>query len=124
MKNRFYPDAFFPAFQILTHLFKNIYLFIVFLAAPSFSCSTRDLCHGTQASLELWHVGSVVVLRLQSAGLCSSRHTGLVDPWHVGPWVPDQGSKLCPLHWKADFKSLDYQGSPLTSLYRYFLLDG
>ena len=76
---------------------------MVFLAALSFSRSTRDLCRGTQASLELWHVGSVVVLRLQSAGLCSSCHTGLVAPWHVGPWFPDQGSNLCPLHWKADF---------------------
>ena len=30
---------------------------------------------------------------------------------------PDQGSNLCPLHWQADFKPLDHQGSPcFTSL--------
>ena len=37
--------------------------------------------------------------------------------WVAIAFFPDQGANLCPLHWQADFKPLDHQGSPcFTSL--------
>ncbi|XP_061029329.1 cytochrome b5 type B isoform X1 [Eubalaena glacialis] len=35
-----------------------------------------------------------------------------IDQRHVGSWLPDQGSNLHPLHWKAKPQPLDHQGSP------------
>lgn len=37
---------------------------------------------------------------------------GLVAPWQVGSWFPNQGSNLPRLHWKEDSYLLDHQGSP------------
>ena len=33
---------------------------------------------------------------------------------HLGPQLPNQGSILVPLYWKADSQPLDLQGSPST----------
>ena len=45
---------------------------------------------------------------------------GLVAPRHVGSQFPDQGSNLCPLHWKADSLPLDRQGSPWVDILFFF----
>ena len=47
---------------------------------------------------------------------------GLVAPRHVGSQFPDQGSNLCPLHWKADSLPLDRQGSPWVDILFFFFL--
>ena len=73
-------------------IFKDIYLFVLFLAVSAFSCSTQDHQCDSQASLWLWQVG-------------------LDAPWHVEPQCSDQGSNPCPLHQKTDSQLLDYQGS-------------
>ena len=71
--------------------FKNVILFLNICLAVlgGLSCSTWALHCSAQASL-------FVASRLL---LCS----GSVAPWHVGFSFPDQGAKLCPLHWKADY---------------------
>ena len=45
--------------------------------------------------------------------LCSTSWLpGFLASRHVGTQLPDQGSNLHPLHWKAKSQSLDHQGSP------------
>ena len=64
--------------------------------------------HGLQ---QLWHVGSVVVVRghqgsgsvVVAYGLSCSAACGI---------FPDQGSNLCLLHWQADSYPLHHQGRP------------
>ena len=53
MKNRFYPDAFFPGFQILTSLLKNMYLLILSFGCIEFWLQRSGSLSSTQASLEL-----------------------------------------------------------------------
>ena len=63
-------------------------------------------------------------LLLRSTG---SRRAGSVVVAH-GPSCsaacgifPDQGSKLCPLHWQADSPPLRHQGSPISLIFFRFL---
>ena len=42
--------------------------------------------------------------------LCS----GFLAKKQVGSWLLDQGSNMCPLHWKAE-SGLDHQGSSVVS---------
>ena len=67
-------------------LFLNIYLFIwlhwVLVVACGIFVAARGLLSG--------------------CGAWALERAGLVAPWHVGFESPDQGSKLRPLHWKAD----------------------
>ena len=35
---------------------------------------------------------------------------------------PDQGLKLCPLHWQVNSQPLDYQGSQITFLLKLFMI--
>jgi len=51
---------------------------------------------------QLWHVGSVVVVRGFSC----------FEAWGI---LPDQGSNLCLLRWQADSLPRSQQGSPLLS---------
>ena len=54
----------------------------------------------------------VVTLGLQSTWAQQLWCVGLVAPQQVESQFPDQGLNPCPLLWKADYSSLDRQGSP------------
>ena len=50
---------------------------------------------------------------------------GLVAWWHlpeIQEILPDQELNSCPLHWQADSKPLDHQGSPVA--FKYILKSG
>ena len=68
------------------------------IAVASLVVEHRLQARGLQ---QLWHVGSVVVVRrLQSAGSVVVAH-GLSCSPACGIF-PDQGSNPCPLHWQVD----------------------
>ena len=74
--------------------------------------------HGLQACgpQQLRHAGSVVVARgLQSTGSAVVVH-GLSCS-AACRILPDQDSKLCPLHWQVDSQPLCHQGRPTSYLY-------
>ena len=84
--------------------------FLFFWSALVFVVATRlslAAAHMGFSHCEAWapeYVGSIVVCRLLQLGL-----------WHVGSQFPDQGSKLCPLHWEGRFLTTGPQGMLLCS---------
>ena len=115
-------------YLFLGFFFKNkfIYLFIYFWLCWVFvSVQGLSLVVASGGHSSSWCVGLSLSrpLLLRST---SSRRAGSVVVAH-GPSCsaacgifPDQGSKLCPLHWQADSQPLLHQGSPGIYFYLRF----
>ena len=85
----------------LNSFFKKIFIYFWLHWVSVAACGIFHC--GVWASLQLWCIGS------RACGLCSCgtwplqlRCAGLVAPWHMGSQFPNEGSNLCPRHWKAD----------------------
>ena len=89
-------------FWIFKKILFYLIIFFIFLPFSGLSCGTQGIF------VEARGLFGAVLGLLSSWGV-----RGLVAPWHVGSYFPDQGSNPRSLHWKADSSPLDHRGSPL-----------
>ena len=107
-------------------LFENLWLRYIFLVVSGlftvvlqafFSCGAQGASLVVLGRLLLLRNTGSPLHRLSSWGTRAQQlwHVGLVAPQRVGSQFSHQGLNPCPLHWKADSKLLDHQGSPWIS---------